>query len=81
MPVYCYKCKDCKGIFEVRHSMSFEEQVCTICDSKNVFVIPKLSDKIIKSESKRTGAIVDEYIEEAKKEVKKDKKSLLSREL
>ena len=81
MPVYCYKCKDCNEAFEVRHSMNYEEQTCISCNSENVFVVPKLSDKYIKLDKNRPGAIVDEYIEEAKKEVKKDKKSLLSREL
>lgn len=81
MPIYCYKCKDCNKTFEVRHSMSFEGQTCIACDSKSVFVVPNLPDKFTKLENKRKGAIVDEYIEEAKKEIKKDKKSLLSREL
>lgn len=81
MPIYCYKCKDCEESFEVRHSMSFEEQNCITCGSKNIFVIPSLPDKITKSNNKKIGAIVDEYIEETKNEIKKDKKSLLSREL
>jgi len=81
MPVYCYKCKDCHESFEVKHSMSYEDQVCIVCDSKNVFVIPNLPNKLAKSENKQVGSIVEEYIEEAKREIKEDKKSLLSREL
>ena len=82
MPVYCYKCKSCMKEFEVRHSMNFEEQKCTECDSNDVFKVPSLG-KInnIASSAPKAGKIVDEYIRDVKKEIEKEKKKLKSEEM
>ncbi len=81
MPVYCYKCNKCNLEFEARHSMSYESQKCIFCHSSKVFKIPSLSEIKILQQSQTPGKIVDKYIEDVKKEVKKEKKKLLSREL
>lgn len=82
MPVYCYKCKDCSEEFEVRHSMSFEDQACLFCDSKNIFKLPSMSKrKVEQSTKKRAGMVVDEYIENAKKEIKQQKIDLRTEEM
>ena len=82
MPVYCYKCKDCEFEFEVRHSMSYEDQKCNSCDSEDVFKIPSLSlNRSIQTRPVRAGKVVDEYIHDAKKEIKEEKKRLKSEEL
>lgn len=82
MPVYCYSCKECEHQFEIRHSMSYDSQRCTKCDSCDVFKIPSLS--LYKASSKptqRTGKIVDDYIRDAKEEIKQEKHKLKSEEL
>lgn len=81
MPVYCYRCKDCGHSFEVKHKMSFENQKCLKCESGEVFKIPSLSEKIIIKKGSRTGAIVDKYIEDVKKEIKQEKQKLSTEEL
>jgi len=85
MPVYAYKCHTCKKIFEVRHGMFFEEQRCVSCMSEDVFRLPPagltgISNKKEDS-SNRPGKIVDEYIKDAKEEIKKEKKKLKSEEM
>ncbi len=82
MPLYCYRCQDCSHEFEVRHSMSFEDQKCEECNSINVFKVPSLGQvkKVLKTPGK-AGKIVNQYIEDMKKEVKQEKRSLRSREI
>ena len=83
MPVYVYKCKDCEEVFEARHSMSFEGQVCTSCNSKNIFRLPQgsLTKAIIPSGTNKPGKLVDEYIRETKKEIKQEKRKLRNEEM
>ena len=82
MPLYVYKCEDCKKEFEVRHSMSHEGQVCTHCDSKNVFKVPSLSiEAHSRIHSSRVGKVVDQYIKDAKQEIKQEKHKLKTREI
>lgn len=85
MPVYTYKCCTCKRIFDVRHGMFFESQRCTSCHSDDVFRLPPagitgISQKSEGSKSK-PGKVVDEYIKDAKEEVKREKKKLKSEEM
>ena len=80
MPVYCYKCRQCDLEFEVRHSMNFEDQICIECESEDVFKIPQGNYISPNKEvsPKRTGKVVDRYIEDVKKEVELEKKKLRS---
>ena len=83
MPVYCYKCPDCEETFEIRHSMGFDDQVCIYCSSESVFRQPSLSNKKLNHITTKTkpGKIVDEYILEAKEEIKTEKRDLRSKEI
>ena len=81
MPVYCYKCNSCEASFEARHSMSFEEQVCIECGSGDVFKVPHVLDIKNNLAPQRTGKIVDDYIKDAKQDLKNEKKDLRSKEL
>jgi putative FmdB family regulatory protein len=76
MPNYNYRCNDCEYSFEVRHSMNYEDQVCLKCGSKNIFNVPCILEKIKITKKKQVGKIVDEYIDQAKKDIKKDKSKL-----
>ena len=77
MPVYCYRCPDCKLDFEKRHSMNTVLKRCIQCESENIFKIPALS---LRNNShnftERAGKVVDTYIKDAKLEIKKHKKQL-----
>ena len=82
MPVYCYRCNSCSQEFEIRHSMNFEEQQCVKCKSFDVFKIPSIGErKIVTTNNKKPGKIVDKYIEDVKKEIKKEKIKIKSEEL
>ena len=82
MPLYCYKCKACGFSFEVWHSMKFDDQLCTKCNSRNIFRIPSLPENIAFNKSdKKVGKVVNDYIEKTKKEIKKEKIKLKSEEL
>ena len=62
--------------------MSFEDQRCVVCDSINVFKLPSLSKKKVQlSSQNKPGKIVDEYIRDAKKEIKQQKINLSSEEI
>ena len=82
MPVYCYRCRECDHGFESRHSMSFDDQICIKCGSKNVFKVPSIADSQIQPAlSTKPGKIVDEYIKDTRQEIKKEKQKLRTQEL
>lgn len=83
MPVYCYRCDDCKKDFEKRHGMFFEGQRCIFCMSENVFRLPfgGNAENINIEEKQKTGDIVNKYIKDTKKEIKEYKKNLKKEEL
>ena len=83
MPVYCYRCDDCKKDFEKRHGMFFEGQRCIFCMSENVFKLPfgGTPEDINIELKEKTGDIVKKFIKDAKKEVKEYKRDLRVEEL
>ena len=83
MPIYCYKCENCLRTFEVKHGMFFEQDQCTLCNKKGFLSrIPALLEKSDTNRFiKKTGDVVKEFIHDAQKEVKEEKKRLSSEEL
>ena len=84
MPLYAYKCSDCSKSFEVRHGMFFENQKCTYCFSEDVFKITKIEytgNPAKTTSPNKPGKIVNDYIEEARKEIKQEKKKFKSEEM
>jgi putative FmdB family regulatory protein len=83
MPVYVYRCHDCKKTFEKRHGMFFEQKMCVHCHSEDIFKVPSVEYTSNQSSAgpKKTGKIVDEYIEDVKKEIKAEKKALRNEEM
>lgn len=81
MPFYCYRCRDCRKSFEVRHGMFFEGQRCIHCKSEDVFREPQgsLRKKEV-SKPVKPGKIVDKYIKDVKEEINKEKDKLKSEE-
>ena len=79
MPRYCYRCEFCKEVFEVSHGMFFEQERCTKCNKegglvKQPFFNIKKCDTTVKK--KKVGTVVDEYIKDAKQDLKKQKNDL-----
>tara|TARA_A100001015_G_C14967527_1_gene703645 strand:+ start:1469 stop:1717 length:249 start_codon:yes stop_codon:yes gene_type:complete len=82
MPMYAYKCTDCKKTFEIRHGMFFEAQRCVYCHSEDVFRLPSLSERKTTTQgSKGPGKVVDQYISDVKEEIEQEKKKLKEEEL
>jgi hypothetical protein len=79
MPRYNYRCGNCKEVFEVSHGMFFEQERCIKCHREGY--LTKIPDFTIrkeyeKSTKKRIGSVVDEFIKDAKQDLKKQKKDL-----
>jgi len=79
VPRYAYRCEHCKEVFEINHGMFFEQERCIKCNTSGSLV--KVPDFTIKKQlekptSKRVGAVVDEFIKDAKKDLKQQRKEL-----
>ncbi len=79
MPKYVYKCKKCEDVFETSHSMSERLTDCEKCNSIDVLIkVPH--SFAVKFKENNVGKIVDEHIEEAKREVEEEKRRLTQQE-
>ena len=79
MPRYAYRCDHCTAVFEINHGMFFEQRMCIECNSCDTLTkLPNftIKKKIDTKSSPKVGTIVDEFIEEAKKDLKKQKRNL-----
>ena len=78
MPKYCYKCTECSGEYEVRHSITERLHDCLECGSEESLIrIPQLTNFVRKQQSseKKSGSLVKEYIEENKRILKEERKT------
>ena len=82
MPRYIYKCDQCEETFETVHSMSIKLEKCLCDNSGSVTRVP--SSTFISTTTKmgfgnkKVGDVVNNHIEEAKKEVRAEKDRLKS---
>lgn len=75
MPRYTYKCNECDEIFEVVHSMSERLTHCEQCNTIESLV--KIPHQIATQfKDKEVGKVIDSYIEEAKEEIREEKRRL-----
>jgi hypothetical protein len=79
MPRYIYECSSCQKQFEISHGMFHSQHECVLC--KRVETITKMPSFTIKkgvdsSSETRTGKVVDNFIEEAKRELREQKAGL-----
>lgn len=75
MPKYIYKCKECEDIFQTSHSMSERLTDCEKCNRINSLVkLP--SNFAVKHVDNQVGKVVNEHIQEAKREVEEEKRRL-----
>ena len=80
MPKYTYKCKECEDIFETSHSMTERLTDCEKCNTiESLVKIPVKVSSLYKDP--KVGKIVEEHIEEAKKELAEEKQSLEKKEM
>lgn len=76
MPVYCYKCRECKYEFEIRHSMKESCSSCPECKSEEIFKVPSIQQLKKTSAVKKPGKIVDQFIQDTKKEITLEKRRM-----
>ena len=79
MPRYCYRCDNCKEIFEINHGMFFEQEKCIKCHAHNQ--LTKVPDFTIKKQAQKhtetkVGTVVDKFIKDAQQDLKQQRKEL-----
>jgi len=78
MPTYCYECEECKESFESFHSVKVKLEDCVLCEAQNSLSrIPSMPYYV---KENNTGKVVKDHIEEAKRELQKDKQEASERE-
>jgi len=80
VPKYAYRCKECDYTFEAVHGMFIKLRNCDACSTDgSLFRVPSItySTKSDASPEKKTGEIVKEFISDAKKEVKEQKREMM----
>tara|TARA_R100000908_G_C3669181_1_gene92869 strand:+ start:271 stop:528 length:258 start_codon:yes stop_codon:yes gene_type:complete len=78
MPRYIYDCSACKGQFEISHGMFFVQRECILCNRiETITKVPSFTiKKDIEPQDQPVGKVVDEFIEEAKKDLKQQRRDL-----
>lgn len=83
MGVYSYQCQECNGLFDVRHPYKHKLENCILCGAESPSKVLSSPIKVVKNRktttSHKTGEIVTNSIEEAKDEIKKEKKKYRER--
>tara|TARA_R100001510_G_C7486136_1_gene95958 strand:+ start:242 stop:508 length:267 start_codon:yes stop_codon:yes gene_type:complete len=85
MPKYVYECTSCSETLEIRHSIKEKMEDCPLCDKteclERVPSVPIIAKrKATLSDGRPAGALVKEFIEDAKRDVSSEKKDLQKRE-
>tara|TARA_R100001594_G_scaffold39278_2_gene70758 strand:+ start:61 stop:315 length:255 start_codon:yes stop_codon:yes gene_type:complete len=77
MPRYTYRCDVCGESFEVSHSISDKLTDCECGEEGSLKRIPSLSFRVsAKSNKRRPGEIVKEFIEDVRKEIGETKEKM-----
>ena len=82
MPNYSYYCDNCQEKFDIRHSMHEKLEKCGLCGAEDALEkLPSIPTFISSNSqphvtSPKKGAIVEEYIEINREELKEEKKRL-----
>jgi putative FmdB family regulatory protein len=76
MPRYVYHCEKCDNTFEYYHGMKEKKSECEVCKQQTLLKLPHFSGTIKKEIKQKPGSIVENYIEEAREEIKREKEEL-----
>ena len=79
MPKYSYFCESCKNGFEITHSIKKRLEKCEYCGDTSIRKLPSIPIYITKKKeenTRKTGSLVEEYIEKNKEQLKDEKKKL-----
>ena len=81
MPRYCYRCKSCDAEFLIVHLMSERVEDCEKCEAEASLIrIPSIASKLVVKGEKKPGAVVKQYLKDAKKEIEIEKKGLRTKD-
>lgn len=80
MPRYVYKCDNCNIEVEHYHGIAEKMELCEKCNEKTLYKVPSFSGMLKKHSSPKVGAIVENYIEETREEIRKQKEDLAKKE-
>ena len=83
MPRYEYRCDQCKDEFITSHSINETITDCILCKTKDSLIrIPSsfFAPRPPNKQNKKPGTLVKQFIENAKKEIKEEKKQLHDKE-
>ena len=76
MPRYTYRCRVCTHEFEVFHGMSEKLESCEEC-SGHLFRVPSTTFTTKNTGAiEKTGQVVKEFIEDARKEIETEKEKM-----
>ena len=82
MPRYHYKCKKCSHEFTTVHMMSERLTDCKECEVEGALIrVPSLSSRPVSKPASKPGAVVKQYLKDAKKEIEHEKKELRTKEI
>jgi putative FmdB family regulatory protein len=76
MPRYVYHCEKCDDVFEYYHSMKEKITECEVCKQQTLLKVPHFSGIVKKELKQKPGSIVDNYIEDAREEIRREKEQL-----
>ena len=76
MPRYLYRCEKCNEESEYFHGISEKKIDCEKCGEKSLLKIPLFNGNIKKEDQQKVGQVVENYIEEAREEIKREKEIL-----
>jgi len=77
MPIYTYRCNKCEEEFRVSHSMTEKQEICELCESIGTLTrVPALFSNSKIERKQKVGALVRDFINESKEDLKEQKKDL-----
>jgi len=84
MPRYTYKCRTCDFVFQIVHSIKEKLTDCENCNTTSTLQripsMPLILNKKQGEENREVGSFVKEYIENAKDDLREEKKELSNQE-
>ncbi len=85
MPRYTYQCSNCETVFETVHSMKETLTDCVHCEEQEVLIrVPAMTfintGTSTNESGRKVGELVEQHIQETRRELKDDKNKLRTEE-
>jgi len=78
MPRYAYKCSACGGTSTIQHLSTESPEDCPLCKSTSALVklLTPFHTKPVKDTKAKVGQVTEEFIQDARRELKQQKNEL-----